>query len=96
MIIRHVGLQQITCDSCPAAFLQTYSDEDFAEMIRDVKAVGWLVRPVAAASAARNDRSTQDLFGTAPRIASGKAPQKFTHICPSCAKAARDQRGSLL
>ncbi|RUM97882.1 hypothetical protein EET67_09690 [Pseudaminobacter arsenicus] len=95
-IVRHEGLQQITCDSCPAAFGETYADEDFGQMIADVKAARWLVRPVNAAAAARNDRSTQDLFGSAPRIAGGKAQQKFTHTCPACAKAARDQRGSLI
>lgn len=96
MIVRHEDLQQITCDFCPAAFPQTYVDEDFGRMIADVKAAGWQVRPVAAAAAARNDRSTQDLFGAAPRIAGGKAPQKYTHTCPACAAAARDRRGSLL
>lgn len=80
MIERHEGRQQIVCDSCPAAFPETYADADFRIMIADAKAKGWRINQVKPDA---NPRDTSDLFGAAPRVA-GKERQPYTHTCPAC------------
>lgn len=82
MIERVDGRSQVCCDTCPASFPATYADEDFAAMVADAKAVGWLVRPARPKADARD---TTDLFGSPPRIAGGAKPQPYTHTCPDCA-----------
>ncbi|AZN71981.1 hypothetical protein D5400_12475 [Georhizobium profundi] len=93
-IARHDQRMQINCDACPAAYPNTYAEEDFRVMVADAKAAGWIVRKIPAAGAAGHDRDTSDLFGKPPRIAGGAKAQSYTHTCPSCASA--DRRGSLI
>lgn len=87
MIERHEGRQQITCDSCPASYPNTYADEDFAVMVSDVKTAGWIIRPAPlnAGKVASNDLFNEP---AAPRIAGQPKPQRFIHTCPNCARPA--------
>jgi hypothetical protein len=93
-ITRHDQRMQITCDACPAAYPNTYAEEDFRVMVADAKAAGWIVRKIPAAAVAGRDRDTSDLFGKPPCIAGGAKAEPYTHTCPQCASA--DRRGSLL
>ncbi|MEX4006904.1 hypothetical protein [Neoaquamicrobium sediminum] len=81
-ITRHGYRTQVTCDSCPASYPNTYAAEDWQVMIADAKAAGWIIRK-AGPQRGRND--TSDLFGTAPRIAGAKRDEPYTHTCPDCA-----------
>lgn len=89
MIERHEGRQQIVCDTCPAAYQNTYADEDFAVMVSDAKTAGW---SICKALPAANPRDTADLFGRAPRVAGKAAPQPYTHTCPTCRTRPESQR----
>lgn len=91
-IARHHGRMQIVCDHCPASYPNTYAAEDFAAMIADANAAGWIIRKRQVDPS--RDRDTSDLFGKTPRIAGGKKPEPYTHTCPSCAH--EQQRGSLI
>lgn len=86
-IARHGERLQICCDTCPASYPNKYSAEDFGVMIADAKTAGWIVRKAAPK---RPDKDTRDLFGTAPRVAGGKADEPYTHTCPSCGSPNRD------
>lgn len=81
-IARLNGLNQVTCDSCPASYPNTYAAEGWQVMIADAKAAGWVIRK---AGPQRDQRDTSDLFGTAPRIAGAKRDEPYTHTCPDCA-----------
>lgn len=81
---------QIVCDECPASFAKPYDGEDFAIMVADARAAGWLIvkKPPAPAGA-------PDLFGPdarPPRIAGQEKPQPFTHTCPTCRNPGNDRR----
>jgi hypothetical protein len=92
MIERHEGKMQITCDTCPASFPQTYAEEDFRQMISDAKAARWVFRQVKPDA---DRRDTSDLFGAAPRIAGNARKQAYIHTCPACARPAPKQGGLL-
>ena len=81
-IERKNGKLQVCCDTCPATYPNTYAAEDFAVMIAAAKTGGWIIQKAGPASA---DASTEDLFGSTPRIAGKPAAERFTHTCPSCA-----------
>lgn len=87
-IARHAERLQVCCDTCPASYPNKYLAEDFGVMITDAKTAGWIIRKAAPM---RPDKDTRDLFGTAPRIASGKAEDPFTHTCPSCLTVKREE-----
>lgn len=92
-IARHDGRLQVCCDTCPAAYPNTYAADDFAVMTSDAKAAGWSIRKLTLPPR----RDTSDLFGAAPRIAgSAKRHEPYAHTCPDCAAAERDRRGGLL
>lgn len=93
MIERHEGRQQIVCDSCPAAFPETYADDEFRDMIADAKAKGWRI---SQAKPEADSRDTSDLFGKAPTVAGKAKPQPYTHKCPLCAPEARPGRQEAL
>lgn len=93
MIERHESLNQVCCDTCPASYPNTYADEDWSVMIADAKTAGWMIRPARPDA---DKRDTTDLFGTTPRVAGSTKAQRYSHTCPACATAARDQRGSLI
>lgn len=81
-IARLNGLNQVNCDSCPASYPNTYAAEDWKVMIADAKTAGWINRK---AGPHRDPSDTSDLFGTAPRIASARRDEPYTHTCPDCA-----------
>jgi hypothetical protein len=92
-IARHDGRLQVCCDTCPAAYPNTYAAEDFGVMIADARAAGWAIRKLAPQP--RND--TSDLFGRPPRIAGNAGRQEpYSHACPVCIAATADRRGTLL
>lgn len=84
-IARHDARLQICCNTCPAAYPNTYAAEDFSVMVADAKAAGWIIRK---AGAARDEADTSDLFGRPPRVAGGKPADPYTHTCPACASPA--------
>lgn len=92
-IVRHGARMQVCCDTCPAAYPNTYEQEDFAVMVADAKAAGWIIRKLDLPP----ERDTTSLFGRPPRIAGPKRrPEPYTHTCPDCAGAERTSKGSLL
>lgn len=82
MIETHENRVHICCDYCPVSYPNTYAREDFAVMVADAKAAGWLVRKALPSAGRSGD--TADLFGTAPRIAGLKEQQGYVHTCPAC------------
>lgn len=93
MIESHENRVQICCDCCPASYPNTYAREDFAVMVADAKAAGWLVRKALPSKGITQD--TADLFGTAPRIAGPKEQQAYVHTCPAC-RQHDQERGKLV
>jgi len=92
-IARHDGRLQVCCDTCPAAYPNTYATDDFGVMISDAKTAGWSIRKLALPP----QRDTSGLFGRPPRIAGNAMRQEpYAHTCPDCHAAAEDQRGELL
>jgi hypothetical protein len=87
-VARHDRRTQICCDSCPAAYPNTYAAEDFAVMVADAKAAGWLIAKVGPR---KPGAGTADLFGAPPRIA-GKPEQLYTHTCPDCRRSPEPER----
>ncbi|QPC87386.1 hypothetical protein GA830_12030 [Mesorhizobium sp. NBSH29] len=90
-IAHHENRNQVTCDTCPASYPNTYAADDWSAMIADAKVAGWSIRKTMPAAL---DRDTSDLFGAAPRMAGSDKPQTHIHTCPDCAKA--QQKGPLL
>lgn len=90
-IARDGNRNQVTCDTCPASYPNTYAAEDWSVMIADAKAAGWSIRKAMPAAF---DRDTSDLFGAPPRIAGNDKSQTHVHTCPACVAA--DRRGPLL
>lgn len=87
-IARHEGRNKVCCDTCPAAYPNTYADADWSVMISDARTAGWKIRKVRPDSG----RDTSDLFGKPPRIAGNPQSDPFTHACPDCARP-DDDRG---
>jgi hypothetical protein len=81
---------QICCDSCPASFPETFEADAFREMIAAAKSAGWRIEKRKAATG--RDRDTTDLFGKPPQIATDKAPEPYTHTCPSCVRGEEPRR----
>ncbi|MEO3386054.1 hypothetical protein [Mesorhizobium sp. CAU 1741] len=81
-IIRHGTRLEVACDTCPASYPNTYAAEDFGVMVADAKSAGWIF---LKAGPKRDEKDTSDLFGSAPRVAVGKAEEPFGHTCPACA-----------
>jgi hypothetical protein len=93
-IVRHGARLQVCCDSCPAAYPNTYEAEDFTVMVTDAKTAGWLIRK---AKPKADGQDTFDLFGSAPRIAGKPArDEPYTHTCPNCARPLPTSRETLL
>lgn len=46
-IVKHEGLMQVTCDSCPASYRRTYAEEDFKIMVEEIKVEGWTIARAA-------------------------------------------------